>query len=109
MAQLWLKLEVEDKILLFIQEELSLTIENGRESSIISILERSIVRSTYRSQFWTEESWLSHPEHWLLFQRTQVQIPAPTWQLTTVHSSSSKGSDNLTKTPHASKIPMYVT
>jgi hypothetical protein len=35
-------------------------------------------------------------EHWLLFQSTQVQFPATTWQFITV--SSSRGSDNLKPT-----------
>jgi hypothetical protein len=32
---------------------------------------------------------------WLLFQRTWVQVPAPTWQLTTVCNSSPKGFGTL--------------
>jgi hypothetical protein len=31
----------------------------------------------------------------LLFQRIQVQFPAPTWQLTTVFNSSSRGSGSF--------------
>jgi outer membrane biosynthesis protein TonB len=34
----------------------------------------------------------------LLFQRTWIQFPAPTWQLTTVCNSSSRGSGTLTQT-----------
>jgi hypothetical protein len=50
--------------------------------------------------------------HWLracglLFQRTQVQFPAPTWQITTVCSSSSRGSDTLTDI-HAAKTSMNI-
>jgi hypothetical protein len=32
---------------------------------------------------WGLERWFSSEEHQLLTQRTGVQIPAPTWQLTT--------------------------
>lgn len=41
--------------------------------------------------------WLSGEEHCLLFQRTRVQSPAPTWCLTTVCSYSSRGPDTLTQ------------
>jgi hypothetical protein len=41
------------------------------------------------------ERWLSGLEHELIFQRTQVQFPAPTWWLTTVCNPSSRGSDTL--------------
>jgi hypothetical protein len=30
------------------------------------------------------ERWFSGQEHWLLFQRSWVQIPATTWWLTTI-------------------------
>jgi hypothetical protein len=33
--------------------------------------------------------------HWLLFQKTQVWFPAPTWWLTTVCKYISKGSSDL--------------
>lgn len=52
------------------------------------------------------ERWLSSSEHWLLFQRTWVQCPAPTRQLTMV--CNSRGSDALIQhgaEMHASKIP----
>jgi hypothetical protein len=39
-----------------------------------------------------------HLEHWLLFQRTQVLLSAPTWQLTTVCNSSSRESDTIMQT-----------
>jgi hypothetical protein len=45
------------------------------------------------------ERWLRGLKR-LLFQRTQIQFPAPTWQLTTVCNFSSKGSDSL--------IPMHI-
>jgi hypothetical protein len=32
------------------------------------------------------ERWLSGLEHWLLFRRSWVQIPATTWWLTTIHN-----------------------
>jgi hypothetical protein len=47
-------------------------------------------------------------EHWLFFQRTQVQFPAPTWRLTTVSNSSSRGSDTLTQTYIAGKTLMHI-
>jgi N6-adenosine-specific RNA methylase IME4 len=34
----------------------------------------------------------------MLFQRTQVQFPAPTWKFTVICNSSSRGSDTLTQT-----------
>lgn len=37
-------------------------------------------------------------KHWLLFQRTLVQFPAPIWWLTSVCNSSSSGSNSLTQT-----------
>lgn len=37
-------------------------------------------------------------ENWLLSQRSQVQVSAPTGQLRTSCNSSSKGSDMLTQT-----------
>jgi hypothetical protein len=37
-------------------------------------------------------------ERWLFFQWTWVQFPAPTWQLTTVCNSSSRGPDTLRHT-----------
>lgn len=36
-----------------------------------------------------------------------VQFPIPTWQLTTVCNSSSRGSDALTVL-HAGRIPMHI-
>jgi hypothetical protein len=33
-------------------------------------------------------SWLSGEEHWLLFQRSWVQIPATTWWLTTIRNET---------------------
>ena len=39
--------------------------------------------------------WRDVAEYWLLFQRTEVQFPAPTWQLETVCSYLSRGSDTL--------------
>jgi hypothetical protein len=36
--------------------------------------------------YWELERWLGAKEHRLFFQRTQVQFPTPTWQLTTVIS-----------------------
>jgi len=44
------------------------------------------------------ERWLSGWEHWLLFQRTWIQFPAPTRGLTTICNSSSRGADILTQT-----------
>lgn len=44
------------------------------------------------------ERWLSGYEHWLCFQRTQIQSPAPTRQLKTVCNSSSRIPDTLMKT-----------
>lgn len=37
----------------------------------------------------------SSQEHWLLFQKTQIQLPASTWQLTTICNSGSGGLDTL--------------
>lgn len=37
-------------------------------------------------------------KHWLLFQRTLVQFPAPIWWLTSVCNSSSSGSNSLSQT-----------
>jgi hypothetical protein len=36
-------------------------------------------------------------KHWLFFQRTGVQFPVPTWQLTNCNSSS-RASKTLTQT-----------
>jgi hypothetical protein len=46
----------------------------------------------------------------LLFQRTQVQLPAPTRQLTTVCNSSSRASGiwHPHTDIHAGKTPMYI-
>jgi len=33
---------------------------------------------------WILETWLSGLEHWLLFQRSGVQIPTTTWWLMTI-------------------------
>lgn len=41
------------------------------------------------------ERWLDRYEHWLPFQRTLVQVPAPTWQLATISNSSPRGSGVL--------------
>lgn len=38
------------------------------------------------------ERWLIGWEHWLLFLRTQVRVPAPSWQLTINFSYSPRGS-----------------
>jgi hypothetical protein len=37
------------------------------------------------------DRWLSHYEHWPLFQKIQVWIPAPTRLLTTFHNHRSRG------------------
>jgi hypothetical protein len=41
------------------------------------------------------EKWLSGGEHWMLFQRTPVQFPAPTWQLTVNYNSTFRAFDTL--------------
>ena len=41
------------------------------------------------------ERWLCSQEHSLLFQRTQVQFPAPTWRLPSVCNSRSRKSSNV--------------
>jgi hypothetical protein len=41
------------------------------------------------------QKWLHGQKHWLLFQRTGIQIPGPTWQLTTVCNSSIRGLNAL--------------
>lgn len=38
------------------------------------------------------QRWLRSKDHWLFSQRTQVQFPALSWQLTTTSNSSSKKS-----------------
>jgi hypothetical protein len=40
------------------------------------------------------DRYLCGQEHWLLFQKIWVHFPAPTWHLTTVCNSCSRGSDN---------------
>lgn len=45
------------------------------------------------------ERGLSHLRHWLLYQRTRVQFPAPTWQLPAVCIISSRGSGVLFRLP----------
>ena len=45
--------------------------------------------------------WLSSSECWFLLQRTQVWFPASTWWLTTVLSSSSRGSHPFFWPPQA--------
>lgn len=47
------------------------------------------------SLLWEVERWLSGQEDWLIFQRTQVQIPAPAWQLTAICITSPWGSNAL--------------
>lgn len=46
------------------------------------------------------ETWLSGQEHWLFFQGTRVQFPAPatTWQLTSICNCTSRGFNTLTQT-----------
>jgi hypothetical protein len=36
------------------------------------------------------EGWINDSEYLLLFQRIQIQLPAPTWWLTVIHNSSSR-------------------
>lgn len=50
------------------------------------------------------ERWLSGQVYWLFFQKILVWFPAPTWELTTVCGSSSRGSIALSRplgSPHA--------
>lgn len=53
---------------------------------------------------WEMAHWI---EHWLFFERTQVQFLALTWQLSTVYNSCCKGSDTLIQT-YLLKTPMYI-
>jgi hypothetical protein len=59
----------------------------------------------YVKSIWGEgiKKWLNGLEHWLFFQRTQVQFPAPTWQLTTVCFFSSWGPETLIQALHCTE------
>lgn len=50
------------------------------------------------------ERWLSDEQHWLLFQRSWVQFPATTLQLTSVCGSDSRGSGTFRQTYKTHKI-----
>ena len=54
------------------------------------------------------DRWLCSNELWLLFQRTQVQFPAPTWMLTTVCNSISRKSKHPRINIHAGKTPVHI-
>lgn len=49
----------------------------------------------YKNNVLELKRWLSGQKHALLLQRTQVQVPEPTWWLTTILTSSSKGPGTL--------------
>lgn len=68
--------------------------------------EMSPMCQALKDHVWGLGRQLSGQEHWVFFQRTQVQFPACTWQLTAVSNSSSGGSDTLTQTIQAGKTPI---
>lgn len=59
--------------------------------------QRCIHEKKKKKNRWAAEigQWL---EHRLLFQRSRVQFPAPTWKLPAVCNSNSRASDTLTHT-----------
>ena len=64
----------------------------------------------FQANFLAGETRLRSYEHWLLFRRVQVQLPAPRWWLSTIHNSSPRASGTLfwpLQAPHTHLVHKY--
>ena len=75
-----------------LRKSVSISLIFGDNGYIKHVCSRKFFKVDLLGTIWEVRvgKWLTGQEHWLLLQKTQVQFPAPTWQLATTCNSRSR-------------------